>query len=266
MFAKIGGKIETHVPGFDRITGGGLIRSSTIGVVGAADGSKELLVRQICWNLLNDGGKVLYFTVDHSADELRYDMAAYGWDVKPFERARKLRLVDIFSDAAEKMDRHVKQVFDEKEAGTPSFQGGFYDFSLFYKEGIRFLPPTGILQGASRVVVIDSLSPLFSTRPQEVFPFLHTLKFATRIAKATGIGIMHGDVHEKNIEETLKSIADGLIAVTRSNERFSDSSIIEIVKYPGEFERGVFPIEIDSTGIKIIPISLSDLFNASKLT
>lgn len=267
---SLGGKIATHVPGFDQITGGGLIKSSTIVLFGSSNGDKELLARQICSNLLTDGAKVLYYSVDQSLDELRYNMAAYGWDTKLFEEAGKLRLVDIFSDAADKMDKHVKQGLNEIEMGaqasSASFQGGFYDLSLFYKEGIRFMSPTGILHGATRIVVVDSLSPLLSTRPQDVFPFLHTLKFATRIAKATGIGIVHSGVHDKEVEETLKSLSDGWIQVIRNNEHFSDSSLIEIVKYPGEFKRGLYPTEIDSTGIKIIPINMPDLFNPSKLT
>jgi len=254
------------VPGFDLITGGGLIRSSAIIVMGDSDGRKELLVRQICWNLLQERAKVLYFAVDHSAEELRYDMASYGWDVKPFETAGKLRLVDVFSDAAEKMDMHLKKGIDKNEVKNTSFQEGLYDLNILYKEGIRFLPPTTLLESTPRIVVIDSLSPLLSTKPEEVFPLLNSMKFATRLTKATGMGIIHSGVHEKRVEETLKSLADGIIELTRNNEPLSESSLIEIVKYSGEYRQGPFPTEIESTGIKIIPISLPNLFRTSKLT
>jgi KaiC/GvpD/RAD55 family RecA-like ATPase len=223
------------------------------------------LARQICWNLLQEGAKVLYYAIDHAAEELRYDMSSHGWDVKAFEETGKLRIVDLFSDASTKMDTYLKKGFDEKETISTSFQAGLYSLGLIYKEGIRFLPLTTLAQ-IPRIVVLDSLSPLLSTKQEETFRFLHTLKFATRIAKATGIGIIHKGVHEKSIEDTVKSLADGIIELSRSNDPFSESSLLEITRYSGEYKQGPFPIEVESTGVKVIPISLPNLFRTSKST
>jgi|GEM_PF-2619054 len=258
------GKIETKVPGFDLITGGGLLKSSALLFMGDSDGRKEVLARQIAWNLLQEGAKVLYYTVDQSAEELRYDMASYDWHVESFEEAGKLRVVDIFSHAAEKMDASVNEKLNAEGFISTSFQEKLYDLSLIYKEGIRFLPLTPLPQSAPRIVVIDSLSPLLSTSAEEAFRLVHTLKFATRIARATGIGIVHRGVHDDRIEESLKSLADGIIEITRADKTFSQSSLLEIVSYSGEYKRGPFPIEIDSRGPRVIPIALPNMIRIDK--
>jgi len=259
-----GGKIETHVPGFDLITGGGLIRSSAILLIGDSDGRKELLARQVSWNLLQEGAKVLYYTVDQSAEDLRYDMASYGWDVKPFEDTGKFQLVDIFSDAAGKMTNTVAR---ETEFDSSLVQKGFYDLNVVYKEGIRFLPPTSPLH-ETKLAVFDSLSPLLSSKQEETIQLLHVLKFATRITKATGIGIVQSGVHDKRIEDTLKSIADGIVNLTLIGGPLSTTSIIEIVKYSGEYRRGPFPVELDEKGLRIVPIvlpNLAQVFGSARL-
>ena len=86
-------KIRVDVPGFDQITGGGLPSSSAIALIGEAGTGKELLTRHMVWNLLQKEAKILYFTVDQSAEELRYYMLNYGWDIKPFEEKKVLDVV-----------------------------------------------------------------------------------------------------------------------------------------------------------------------------
>ncbi|MCJ7635496.1 hypothetical protein MUP77_24300, partial [Candidatus Bathyarchaeota archaeon] len=221
----VGGKIETNIPGFDLITGGGILKSSAVLFAGDADGRKEILARQICWNILQRGGRVLYYTVDRSAQDLEYDMNSYGWEIKPFEDSGHFRIVDIFSSAAEDVYNFVKQDKEEENAEDNPFRERIYDLSLLYKEGIKFFSPLTILQDKPRIAVLDSLSPLLSTQTEEVLKFIHGLRFATRVSKATGIAILHKGVHEKRLEETVRSLADGILELTRSNEHLSDSSV-----------------------------------------
>ena len=258
----VGGKIETNIPGFDLISGGGLLKSSAVLFTGNSDGRKETLARQICFNILQKGGNVLYYTVDRSEQDLVYDMKSYGWETKPFEDSGQLKIVDIFSSAAESVNKTVQAIsLNEQDIeNADPFRDRIYDLSLIYKEGIKFFSPLAILRDKPRITVLDSLSSLLSAQGEEVLKFIHALKFATRVSKATGIGILHDGVHEKRVEETVKSIADGIIRITRSNEYLSDSSLIEIVKYSGEYKRGFFPVEIVPTGMNIIPISLANLF------
>lgn len=255
------GKTETYVPGFDRITGGGLVGASIVLVRGDF-GRKELLVRQICWNILREGAEVLYYTVDHPADDVRQDMTSYGWDIRGLEKAGRFKLVDVFSDSVELM--LSSQTLVRKESEDPQSQEVFYNFGLLYKEILGFLlrsPPVGSIQ---RILVIDSLSPLLLEEPEGVFSFLRSLKSTMAIAKATGISIMHNGLHEKSVEETVESLADGIIEFTRISDSVSLPNLIEVVRYSGEFEQGLFPIEVDSNGLRVVPIALEDLVRGKR--
>lgn len=281
-----GNKFETGISSFDQITGGGLPRSSAIALIGKAGCEKTLLVRQIVWNSLQRGARVLYYSVDQAAEELRFDMQSRDWDVKPYEDNGMLRIVDVFSSGSDKMVLELNKLADtlelnEKTADINSnidisdisksnkisdfsnkvnnanYHKRIYDLNLIYKEGIRFISPLSLKMFKHRIAVFDSLSPLFSTDTEGVYQLLHVLKFATRAGKATGIGIMHAGVHNSETEEKFKSIADAIIEI---DSRQASSSFIRIRKYPGKHGTGPFPLEENDQGVKIIPLIMPELF------
>jgi hypothetical protein len=86
---------------------------------------------------------------------------------------------------------------------------------------------------------------------------IHSLKFATRLTKATGIGIIDSGVHDDQTMETFKSLADAIIEVEKVEKGIG--SAIKIVKYPGTSKKGPFPFEDSQSGINIIPIDMPDL-------
>jgi KaiC/GvpD/RAD55 family RecA-like ATPase len=264
-------KFATGITAFDKITGGGLPRDSSIALIGKAGCEKTLLARQIVWRVLQRGSRVLYYSVDQSAEELRFDMLSYGWDIKPFEENGQFCLVDIFSSGTNVMVKALRDSFgngmsDEEHQARSftnavsdmSFHQKMYDVNLIYKNGIRFISPLSLLKYPHRLAVFDSLSPLFTTNtPQGVFQLIHVLKFATRAGKATGIGIMHTGVHDSETEEKFKSIADAIVEIKTRDETVD---FITIRKYPGKFKTGSFPLEATERGVKIIPMVMPDLF------
>jgi KaiC/GvpD/RAD55 family RecA-like ATPase len=264
-------KYSTGIAAFDKITGGGLARDSAIALIGKAECEKTLLARQIVWHVLQRGSKVMYYSVDQSAEELRYDMLSHGWDVKPFEENNRLLLVDVFSSGTNVMVKALRESYgngmhdNEDEVinftnavSDMSFHQKMYDFNLIYKMGIRFISPFNILKYPHRLVVFDSLSPFFTTNtPQGVFQLIQVLKFATRAGKATGIGIMHTGVHDSETEEKFKSMADAIVEI---KTRDDITNFIMLRKYPGKYKTGSFPLETTEHGVKIIPMVMPDLF------
>jgi KaiC/GvpD/RAD55 family RecA-like ATPase len=262
-------KFATDIPPFDQITGGGLPRNSAISLFGKAGCEKTLLARQIMWNVLQKGSKVLYYSVDQSAEELRYDLQSYNWDVQPFEENGMLKIIDIFSSGTNIMVEELRKSFgngmsDETDKAIAfnhkvsdmNFHKKMYDINLIYKEGIRFISPISIKRYPHRLCIFDTLSPLFSTNTKGVFQLIHVLKFATRAGKATGIGIMHTGMHDTKIEEKFKSLADAIIEIkTRETTNF-----ISIHKYPGKYKTGAFPLETTEQGVKIIPMVMPEVF------
>jgi KaiC/GvpD/RAD55 family RecA-like ATPase len=263
-------KYATGIAAFDQITGGGLPRDSAIALIGKAGCEKTLLARQIVWHVLQRGSRVMYYSVDQSAEELRFDMLSYGWDVKPFEKNERLLVVDVFSSGTNVMVNALRESYgngmpgnEEAEKFTNdvsdmSFHQKMYDFNLIYKVGIRFISPLNIVKYPHRLVVFDSLSPLFTINtPQGVFQLIHVLKFATRAGKATGIGIMHTGVHDSETEEKFKSIADAIVEI---KTRDDIANFIMLRKYLGKYKSGSFPLETTEHGVKIIQLVMTDLF------
>ncbi|MFX1265842.1 MAG: RAD55 family ATPase [Promethearchaeota archaeon] len=250
-------KVPTGLSCFDQITGGGIPKPAAMALIGSVDGGKELFARQLVWNLLRKGSKVLYYSVNQAADELRYDLLSYDWDVAPYEENGMLRIVDVFSQATERMSSEFKKNIDPNgKLSELSFHKTVYDLKTIYAEGMRFIPVLS-KSPQHRVAIFDTISPLFSTNTEGVFQMIHALKFATRLSKATGIGIMHTGIHDSKTEETFKSLADAIIQINQIEA--GTSSSLTISKYPGEYKTGPFPFQISGEGIKIIPVPMPDL-------
>jgi len=243
--------------------------SSALALIGKAGSEKTILVRQIMWHALQRGSRVLYYSVDQSAEELRFDMRSYGWDVKLYEDNGMLRIVDVFSSGTEKMVEELEKVFGDESSDFSNNVSNFastmsdmnyhkrvYDLNLIYREGIKFISPFSIKMYQHRLAIFDSLSPLFATNTEGVFQLIHVLKFATRAGKATGIGIMHAGVHDSETEEKFRSIADAIVEIKTHNE----TSFIRIQKYPGKYRVGSFPLEVNEEGVRIIPLVMPELF------
>ena len=263
-------KFETGIASFDLISGGGLPRSSALALIGNAGCEKTLLARHIMWNVLQKGAKVLYYSVDQSAEELRYDLSSYGWEIKSYEDDGLLRIVDVFSSGKNTMMKELRKYFGNGTADSnenfsnfkskmsdKGFQKKIYDLNLIYKEGIRFISPISIRRYPYRLCIFDSVSPLFSTNTQGVFQLVQVLKFATRSGKATGIGIMHGGMHEDKTEAKFKSLADAIIEIKTRGET---TNFITLLKYPGKHRTGFFPLEANDQGVNIIPMVMPELF------
>jgi len=105
--------------------------------------------------------------------------------------------------------------------------------------------------------VFDTFSPILLTNTKDVFQMIHSLKFATRLVKVTGIGIVHSGVHDDQTMATIRSLADAVIEVEKVEK--GSGSAIKITKYPGKHKKGPFPIEETESGVNIIPIEMPDL-------
>ena len=248
------GKIETGISSFDKISGGGLISPSALSLIGNIGSIKETFVRHIAWNFLQRGLKVLYYSVSQSAEDLRSDMARFNWDVTPYEKEGFLHIEDIFTSAAEKV------IFGEENSssadGTPEvdISKELYDFKIIAKAGMKFMPAISG-NSKSKLIVFDSISPVLQANSKGIFQMLHQLKFAARLTKAIGIGLMHTGVHDPKIEENFKSLGDGIIEIV---ENPNGSNTLSLPKYVGEYKRGPFPIEVNNKGINIFPIVMID--------
>ena len=79
--------VKTGIAGLDEFLMGGL-PPRIILLSGSPGSGNEIFARQVLFNKMKHGtGAVTYFTVNASAESVREDMAAYGWDTTCFEEA-----------------------------------------------------------------------------------------------------------------------------------------------------------------------------------
>jgi KaiC/GvpD/RAD55 family RecA-like ATPase len=230
---------------------------------GEAGSGKELLTRQMMWNLLHRDAKILYFSVDQSVEELRYYMQSYGWNLAPFETTGQLKLVDVFSRSLDHQYKHYQAMnetnFDiHNPAYTLSINkllSEIYDVNNVRTESRFFFQLLNRHQNP-RLVIFDTVTPLLSTNTKGALQLLTELITDAKEAEATLLVLFHYEVHNDNLEQILKSITDATITI-RIN--YWTSIFLTIIKYPGKHVKGPFPIGLTQTGINIIPMAMPQL-------
>jgi len=68
----------TGINVLDTILGGGLPRPSAVGLIGNMGSGKSLFAKQIAVNMLRKDFRVLYYSIDESADDLRESLVSLG--------------------------------------------------------------------------------------------------------------------------------------------------------------------------------------------
>src|SRR5665647_372878 len=76
--------VKTAIAGLDEFLMGGL-PPKIILLTGAPGSGNEVFAKQVLFNRVQSC-PITYFTISTSAESIREDMAAYGWDTTPFEQ------------------------------------------------------------------------------------------------------------------------------------------------------------------------------------
>lgn len=85
-------RVETGIPGFDKLIEGGLVKGSTNLVAGNSGTGKTILCMQYLWNGLQKGENGVYVTLEQRADEILADVSRFGWDFSKYESVGKFKL------------------------------------------------------------------------------------------------------------------------------------------------------------------------------
>lgn len=250
-------KIATELSGFDQITGGGLPRSSAILLSGETGAGKKLLTRHLTWNLLHNNAKILYFSVDQSAEELRYDMLQYGWDVASFEANGQFKIVDIFTRSLDRQYENY-QALSEGNPQTETYilsvsklLDEIYDIRGITQESMTFFAELD--QWSFGLLTFDSVTPLFSSNTKGILHVITELVEKTKEQGTTLLLLLHFDSHNNFLENILSQLTNASLTIrmTPGNSRF-----LSVTQYPGTYAPGPFPLEIQSDGTVIVPIAM----------
>ncbi len=102
-------KIKTGITGLDKMLNGGLIEGRPYLLIGGPGAGKSILAIQFLMVSVVRGESALYVTLDEPYNEIRQNMAAFGWNTS------KIRILDLSPEGADR-DEHghgLDYLFDE---------------------------------------------------------------------------------------------------------------------------------------------------------
>ncbi len=197
----------TGLPILDKVTGGGFPRPSAVALMGPIGSGKSALVRELVTNFLRQGCSVLYYCIDDPADVVKLGLEDHHISVDKIEREGRLEFVDMFSLGAQKLAESLPRM-DPSEILEETLK--FQDL-LNYGRNFALKPGHG-----SKIIIMDSITPFFLlTEARKVFQYVQVMRFATRIAKAVTIAILHTEVVDPSIENATANLADGVIEMRK---------------------------------------------------
>ncbi len=236
-------KTASGIPGLEHITKGGLPVGRTTLVAGTAGSAKTVFAAQfLAEGIMQFGESGVFVTFEESPDDLRRNLAGFGWEVEAWEAAKQWRFVDASPDAS------------LLEVSTGPFDlGGL----------IARVEHAVQVVGAKRVI-LDSVSAIVgqlgdsSRIRHELFRVASALRRmgVTALITAERLG-EYGDIARFGVEEF---VADNVIVLRNILDEEKRRRTIEVLKLRGtDHSKGEFPFTVTDTGVVVIPLSAIEL-------
>jgi len=237
-------KLETYIPGFDFIAGGGLPEGRSTLVSGTSGSAKTVLATQfLAEGIAKAEESGVFVTFEETPKDIRRNMSGFGWDIQEWETMGKWAFVDI-----------------SPTAGDRTIITGDYDLG-----GLLVRIEHAASKVNAKRVVIDSIGSIFSQVNDSAIVRSELLRVATML-KEIGVTSLitaerteeYGDVARYGVEEF---VADNVIILRNNMEQEKRRRTIEILKFRGTYhQKGEYPFTIlPNKGIIIIPLSAMEL-------
>jgi circadian clock protein KaiC len=230
-------RLSTGVSGFDEILHGGLIPGRAYLVRGQSGTGKTILGLHFLSSGAEAGEKCLYITLGESAEQIRTNAEALGFDLKGIafldlsptsQFFTEIQTYDIFSPAEVEREPTTQQIINQVEALKP--QRIFLDAMTQF----RYLSPDA-----------------FQFRKQ-VLSFLRFL----REQGATVLFTSEGS--EEAPDNDLQFMSDGVIHLTFSSEERS----VSVSKFRGsDFRSGDHSMRLTQTGMQVFPHLMPEVYS-----
>ena len=237
-------KLQTLIDGFDLIAHGGLPRGRSTLVSGTSGSAKTVFALQFLAAGVERGGDPgVYVTFEEPPDDIRRNVAGFGWDIAAWEAAGTWSFVDA----------------SPRVEDPPTFAGR-YDLGALLARIEHAVRKVG-----ARRVAIDSIGGIFSqfddpaTIRHELFRIAAALKGLGVTAVITAERTDdHGVISRFGVEEF---ISDNVIILRNVLEGEVRRRTIEILKFRGtDHMKGEWPFTIvPGQGIVVIPLSALEL-------
>ena len=167
--------LKTGIAGLDEFLLGGL-PPKIILLTGSPGSGNEVFAKQVLFNRVQTCS-ITYFTVNASAESIREDMAAYGWDTLPFEEAGTWKFKSLQNTTASELP---DAVLDEMKQ--------------------------------LRTVAIDSISELLLTHKiKEIANLITAMTHQNRKSQEFQLLLLTEGMQDQKAETTMNHFAEGSI-------------------------------------------------------
>ena len=233
-------KLATGIPGFDTLTYGGLPSNRATLVAGSSGSGKTIFAVQfLACGILQYGEPGVFVTFEESPEDIRKNVASFGWDLAAWEREGKWAFVDASPDPDEEI-----------------VEAGDYDLG-----GLLVRVRGGVQRIGARRLAVDSLSAVFS-QFQDASVVRSELFRIARAARSMGVTSVltaerteeYGAVGRYGVEEFL---ADNVVVLRNVLDDEQRRRTLEMLKFRGtDHQKGEHPFVIEGArGVVVIPLT-----------
>lgn len=213
-------RISTGILGLDKMLKGGLIKGRPYLVMGGPGAGKTIMGFQFLMDGLKANESALYITLDEPYNELRENMALFGWD------AKKVRILDLSPESREGADTTtLNYLFDE------------LDRELKGQKHVR--------------VVLDSLTTLQMLEEKPVAARRRVLSLMKMLNEAGCTSMFISEAVDESI--SMESfLARGVLRIHTSKKTGEKLRAISIDKFRGTaYDEHIRPMHITEKGIHV---------------
>jgi circadian clock protein KaiC len=233
-------KLETRIPGFDHISGGGLPAGRATLVAGTSGSAKTVFATQFLAAGITEADQSgVFVTFEESPADIRKNVLGFGWDIEKWESEGKWAFVDA-----------------SPEPGAERIVTGDYDLGALLARIEHAVKKVG-----AKRLAIDSLGAIFtqfadnSVVRRELFNVAAAIKAMAITAVLTAERtVEYGEIARFGVEEF---VADNVVILRNVLEEEARRRTIEILKFRGAaHQKGEFPFTVATDhGIIVIPLS-----------
>ena len=232
-------RVRSGIPGLDELLNGGIPRRNIVLLSGGPGTGKTIFGQQYLYSGLKMGEHGVLVALEEHPVQVRRNMAAFGWDVRPYEEAGEFAIVDAFTGGygeSAKRERYVVRSIDDVA-----------ELLEVIKEAIRDV-------GAQRVV-IDSVSTLYLAKPAVARSILMNLKRVLAGLGTTALLVSQVSVTERGFGGPgVEHAVDGIIRLDMDEVEGELVRSLIVWKMRGtRHDMRRHPFEITDRGIVVYP-------------
>jgi len=244
-------KVCTAIDGFDLIANGGLPEGRSTLLSGTSGSAKTVFAAQfLAAGIVHVGAPGVFITFEESPEDIRRNMAGFGWDIAGWESEGKWAFVDASPDEAE-----------------PHITAGGYDLGALLARIEH-----AVRKVQARRVVLDSLGGVFAQFGDEAVIRRELFRIARALRRMEVTSIItaerideHGPISRYGVEEF---VSDNVIVLRNALQDEVRRRTAEILKFRGtNHQKGEWPFTVVSgQGVVVIPLSALELKQKSSAT